>query len=79
MTTKDSDIFPELNHELIKPLQNVGDVELWELWQKYPQQAKYLLMFFYRYFSLVNNLTTSHASSSYNQGTLYELLPCNLL
>lgn len=59
MMTKDSEIFPELNHELIKPLQNIDDVELWKLWQKYPQQAKYLLMLFYRYFNLINNLITN--------------------
>ncbi|WP_017293896.1 hypothetical protein [Geminocystis herdmanii] len=45
----DNDVFLELNHELIKPLHNVDDLELWILWQKYPQQSRYLIMLFFRY------------------------------
>lgn len=45
----DNDVFPELNHELIKPLHNIDDLELWTLWQKYPQQSRYLIMLFFRY------------------------------
>lgn len=45
----DNDVFPELNHELIKPLQNFDDLKLWTLWQKYPQQSRYLIMLFCRY------------------------------
>lgn len=45
----DNDIFPELNHELIKPLNNVDDLELWQSWQKSPHQPRYLIMLFFRY------------------------------
>jgi hypothetical protein len=45
----DNDVFPELNHELIKPLQNFDDLKLWTLWQKSPQQSRYLIMLFFRY------------------------------
>ncbi|MGI0481525.1 hypothetical protein ACN4EE_12125 [Geminocystis sp. CENA526] len=47
--TPDSDVFPELNHELIKPLQDIDDLKLWALWQEYPHQARYLMMLFFRY------------------------------
>lgn len=50
--TIDNDVFPELNHELIKPLQAVDDIQLWKLWQKNPSQARYLIILFYRYVNL---------------------------
>lgn len=50
--TIDNDIFPELNHELIKPLHAIDDIELWKLWQKNTSQARYLIILFYRYVNL---------------------------
>ncbi|BAQ63239.1 hypothetical protein [Geminocystis sp. NIES-3709] len=47
--TIDSDVILELNHELIKPLQDLDDLKLWQLWQKSPHQARYLIVLFYRY------------------------------
>jgi hypothetical protein len=54
--TIDNDVFPELNHELIKPLQAVDDIQLWKLWQKNPSQARYLIILFYRYVNLTKCL-----------------------
>lgn len=48
----DNDIFPELNHELIRPLQHIDDLQLWQLWQKYSHQPRYLVMLFLRYADL---------------------------
>ncbi|MBL1209402.1 hypothetical protein [Geminocystis sp. GBBB08] len=50
--TIDNDVFPELNHELIKPLQTIDDIVLWRLWQQNPSQARYLIILFYRYVNL---------------------------
>jgi hypothetical protein len=50
--TIDNDVFPELNHELIKPLQDIDDIHLWKLWQKNSSQARYLIILFYRYVNL---------------------------
>jgi len=47
--TFNSDIFPELNHELIIPLQPFSDQELWQFWTTYPHQHRYLVMIFFRY------------------------------
>ena len=54
--TINSDVFPELNHELIKPLQEVDDLELWKLWQKFPHQARYLILLYYRYADFTKNV-----------------------
>jgi hypothetical protein len=52
----DNDVFPELNHELIKPLQAIDDIQLWKLWQKNPSHARYLIILFYRYLNLTKSI-----------------------
>ena len=48
-------IFPELNHELMIPLQSLDDFQICQKWQKEPNKYRYLLAIYYRYYQL-NNL-----------------------
>lgn len=69
--TIDNDIFPELNHELIKPLQGIDDIDLWKLWQKNKYQGRYLIVLFSRYFnvtqSIDNGLNKAQIKTDYFQ------------
>lgn len=47
-----SDVCPELNHELILPLRDVDDFSLWQKWQKNQDKARYLVALFARYYNV---------------------------
>lgn len=47
-----TNIFPELNHELMRPLQSLNDVQICQQWQQQPSKYRYLLAIFYRYHQL---------------------------
>ncbi len=67
--TINNDIFPELNHEIIKPLLETEDILLWKSWQKYPIQARYLILLFYRYLYLTQ--TSSYYSNRIENQEFY--------
>ena len=47
-------IFPEINHELMIPLQSLDDLQICQKWQQEPSKYRYLLAIFYRYYQLQN-------------------------
>ncbi len=51
-----SDFCPELDHELIIPLQNFDDIYLWKQWQNHQEKARYLVAIFGRYYNVIESL-----------------------
>ena len=48
-------IFPEINHELMIPLQSLDDEQICHKWLQEPDKYRYLLAIFYRYYQLQNS------------------------
>ena len=48
------DIFPEINHELILPLQSLDDFQLCQKWENEPHKYRYLLAIFFRHYQLAD-------------------------
>lgn len=45
-------IFPEVKHELIRPLISLEDLQICQMWQQEPHKYRYLLTIFFRYHQL---------------------------
>lgn len=50
------DIFPEINHELMIPLQSLDDFQICQKWEHEPHKYRYLLAIFCRYYQLTDTL-----------------------
>ena len=54
------DIFPEINHELIFPLQSLDDFQLCQKWDHEPHKYRYLLAIFFRHYKLVDTVKVNN-------------------
>ncbi len=50
------ELFPEINHELIIPLNSLDDFQIGKKWENEPYKCRYLLAIFFRHYRLANVL-----------------------